>query len=163
MFAAARAGSEGGCRALKAVSSVGATSLSDIVCGFHVAGSCIETTSDSTMCLAWRFAVSGWCYLAAPIATQHLCSSVAATVPLCSWLCPAESQIEANSRARSQTAVATLLSARKGWRLHVEIARAIRFGLNLSHRQSQEHSGTVAATDETDFKALKQLQCYQCV
>jgi hypothetical protein len=33
----------------------------------------------------------------------------------------------------------------------------------LSTGQSQEHSGTVAATGETDFKALKQLQCYQCV
>jgi hypothetical protein len=59
MFAAARAGSEGGCRALKAVSSVEATSLSDVVCGFHVAGYCIETTSDSTIYLAWRFAVRG--------------------------------------------------------------------------------------------------------
>ena len=29
---------------LVALSSVAATSLSDIVCGFHVAGCCIETT-----------------------------------------------------------------------------------------------------------------------
>ena len=37
-----------GCRGLKSVSSVAATSLSDIVCGFHVAGCCTETTSDPT-------------------------------------------------------------------------------------------------------------------
>jgi len=31
------------------VSSVAATSLSDIVCGFHVAACCIKTTSDPNM------------------------------------------------------------------------------------------------------------------
>jgi hypothetical protein len=36
---------------------------------------------------------------------------------------------------------AASLSARKGWRLHVEIAGTIRFGLDFSYRQSQEHNG----------------------
>jgi hypothetical protein len=34
--------------------TVAATSLSDIVCGFHVAGCCIETTSDPASCLVLR-------------------------------------------------------------------------------------------------------------
>src|SRR6266446_628019 len=34
--------------------TVAATSLSDIVCGFHVAGYCIKTTSDPTITLIWR-------------------------------------------------------------------------------------------------------------
>jgi hypothetical protein len=33
---------------------VAATSLSDIVCGFHVAARCIETTSDPTTPHVWR-------------------------------------------------------------------------------------------------------------
>jgi len=53
-FAAARAGPIGTSRTVADFVSVAATSLSDIVCGFHVAGCCIETTSDPTMHLAWR-------------------------------------------------------------------------------------------------------------
>ena len=53
-FAASSAGPVGTSRTGAGLVSVAATSLSDIVCGFHVAGYCIETTSGPTMYLVWR-------------------------------------------------------------------------------------------------------------